>query len=322
MKRLKLTVLALLLNGCAAQSIAQQTPLSLPSPTPQTLTGEEPEQQNQQRFKMKLTLSAPEDLKVREGDTIKAGQILADRVRDRQRLDVQRRQLQLQIDKLQFPVVGPPPVRPVPEVAGLPAPSFLEEVAEVEQMKLKVNEAQRNKEAQQRKLDLLQTIPQHEIPEAVVPHEQAVLEQRQRELTQAHAAVDLSKARLGKAQKDREYEEYQHSLEMSKRAIGIQQAELQRQEELQHQQEQERDRNFQLAQLQGQMQALNTQLFTLSAIRSPYSGTVQRIKFEGQNDQNLVVELTLVVASETRPSSIEITPAPTVSPSSGSREQS
>jgi hypothetical protein len=319
MKRI-ITLALLVLTGCTGQGTAPGSIGSSPTPTAQLLTGTETPQPSQQRFKLKLTLSAPEDLKVREGDGVMVGQILADRVRDRQRLEGQKRQLQLQIEKLQLPIVGAPPVRPIPEVAALPAPSFLEEVAAVEQMKLKAQATQRMKEAQQRKLDLLQSMPQNELPEAVIPHEQGLLEQRQREVDQANAEVDLSRARLAKAQEERQYQEYQHSLELSKRAIAIQQAELQRQEERQRQQEQERDQEFKTAQLQAQLQQLNTQLFTLSAIRSPYSGKVQRIKFEGQNDQNLTVELTLVITD--RPSNPGANPNSTWQANrSGSRNQ-
>ncbi|HEY9664350.1 MAG TPA: hypothetical protein V6C65_38390, partial [Allocoleopsis sp.] len=247
-----------------------------------------------QRLQLTLTLSTPEDLKVREGDHVKVGQILSDRVRERQRLAAQQTQLQLQMERLDQPIPGPPAVQPIPEVAGLPPASFLDEVAAVEQAKLKVEQAERNVTQQQRLLDMLQSRPAEQLPEATLPHETEVLKQRQQELDQARADQQLAEAKLNQAQSDRQYQEYQHSLEMSKRAITIQQAQLQRQEELQRQQIEERDRSFQLAQLQSQMQQLETQLLTLSAIRSPYNGTIQRVKVQQQRDQNLMVELVLV----------------------------
>jgi hypothetical protein len=246
-------------------------------------------------LRLKLTLSSPDDLRVKEGDSVSQGQMLSDRVNDRTRLEAQRKQLQLQIDRLKQAVTGPPPVRSIPELASLPAPTFFQEVAEVERVKLKADQSQRNKELQQRKLDLLQSFPKSELPEATIPHEQAVLDQRQRDVDQANSEVELARAKLGNAQNDRAYQEYLHSLEQSKRAIAIQQQELQRQEQLQHQQDQERDRSFKLAQLEAQRQQLNAQILSLSAIRSPYAGVIQRIKYEGQNDQSFVVELTLAV---------------------------
>jgi hypothetical protein len=258
-----------------------------PSPSPIAST---------KRFKLRLTLSNPTDLKVREGDRIAAGQILADRATDRQRLDYQKAQLQLQIKKLQQPVTAPPPAREVPEIAVLPSPSFLSEVAEVERQKVLVGKADRLRTMQQRKLDLLESLPQNELPEATLPHEREVLADKQREFDQAQAELDIATAKVGQAQKEREYREYLHSLEVAKRAISLQQQELQRQQQLQHQEDQERDRSFKLAQLQAQLQQLETQLLDLAAIRSPYSGTIQRLKFEGQSDRALVVELTLAIS--------------------------
>ncbi|WP_083636590.1 hypothetical protein [Leptolyngbya sp. 'hensonii'] len=302
-----LCLLLLLLSGCAGEAISQQPPASLPAS--QLVTGEESSQRGRS-FKLKLTLTAPEDLKVREGDRVQEGQMLADRTRDRERLEGQQKQLQLQVDRLKAPIPGPPPPRTIPEMAALPAPSFLKEVAEVDRVRLKVEAAERNLTQQQRKLDVLQTLPANEIPEATIPHEQEVLAQRQREVDQANADLALAQAQLGQAQQERQYQEYLHSLELSKRAISIQAQELQRQDQVQRQQAQERERSFQLAQLDAQMQQLNAQLLLLSAIRSPYNGNVQRIKFTGQSDQNLMVELVLVVApDQSRPGSTPKAPA-------------
>lgn len=280
-------VLVLLLGGCAGQAVSQDAPPAAPI----VVTGGS----GTQRLTVRLTLSAPEDLKVKEGDRVSQGQMLSDRVRDRQRLEAQMQQLRLQQGQLSQPVPGAPPARSVPEVAALPPPSFLSQVAEVDRKRLAIEAAQRHLEQQQRKLDLLATIPDAELPEATVPHETELLEQRRRELDQANADLQLAEAQLAKAQSDRLHQEYLHSLELSKRAIALEQAELQRREQVLTAQQQERDRAFQLAQLEAQVQALETQLFALSAVRSPYTGTIQRIKYEGQTDQSLVVELTLVV---------------------------
>jgi hypothetical protein len=255
-----------------------------------------------QRLSLKLTLSSPEDLKVREGDWVKQGQPLSDRVRDRQRLEARKRQLQIRMERLKQPVAGAAPVRAVPEVAALPMPSFLSQVAEVDRRRLGVAAAQRNLEQQQRKLDLLQSLPRAEVPEATVPHETELLKQRQQEVDQANAELEVSQGQLAQAQQDRQYQEYQHSLELSKRAIALQQAELQRQDQLQQQQAQERDRSFQIAQLEAQMQTLDSQLVSLSAVRSPYAGVIQRMRYEGQTDQSLTVELVLVVGNAATPS--------------------
>lgn len=287
--------LSMISSGCAERANSQMAPAP-----PSQMLAPEPSTE-QQRLSLRLTLSSPADLKVREGDWVKANQILSDRLRERQRLEAQKRQLQLQVDHLKTPIPGPPPARPIPEVAGLPPASFLDEVAEVERQQVIVQQAENVVMNQQRMIDLLDSMPDEQIPEATLPHEQEVLKQKQQELDQSRAEMQLAEAKLAQAQQDRQYQEYLHSLEMSKRTLSIQQAELQRQEQRQQQQEQERDRSFKLAQLETQMQQIDSQLFTLSAVRSPYSGKIQRVSWQGQNDQNLVVQLTLIADPDPAP---------------------
>ena len=286
--------IALVLSGCTAEAVSQ----ALPTPSPTVpLSSESIEATPQRRFQIKLTLSAPEDLKVREGGTIIAGQILADRVLDRTRLEFQQQELKQRLGRLKAQMA-----LPVPEVNGLPTASLLGEVADVERLKLKAKTVQRVKEQQQRKLDLIQSLPKNEVPEATVPHEQAVLEQKQREADQALADVELSRGKLAKAQSDRQFQEYQHSLEMSKRSIALRQQEIQQQGEL--------------AQVEGQLSQIETQLSTLSAVRSPYAGKIQRLKFQGQADQSLTVELVLVISDDpSRLGETQSSPRSTVSTS-------
>jgi multidrug efflux pump subunit AcrA (membrane-fusion protein) len=253
-----------------------------------------PEQSETQRFKIRLTLSGSTDLKVREGDTVKEGEILADRLRDRQRLMNQRKQLELRIRRLQEPVISPAAARQIPEVAGLPPTSFLDEAARVEQSKVKIETAERAVMQQQRMLDLLDGIPDAEMPEATMPHEEEVLQQKQQELDQVNAELTLAQGQLAQAQAERQHQEYEHSLEISKRAIALQQSELQRQEQIQQSAREQKEREFQIAQLEAQIQAIDTQVFALASIRSPFSGTIRRIKYEEQTDNNLVIELQLI----------------------------
>ncbi|NEQ24658.1 MAG: hypothetical protein F6K28_37235, partial [Microcoleus sp. SIO2G3] len=290
-----LILLALMASGCAGRAISQNVPATSTT-DPNVITSEG---SSGQRLTMRLTLSAPEDLKVREGEAVQQGQAISDRARERQRLTAQRRKLELQMQQLQTPTPAPPPARPVPEVAGLPPASFLDEVATVERQRVTVAAQERAMQQQQRMVDMLTALPDAQLPESTIPHETEVLAQRQQAIDQANADLQLAEAQLGQAQQERQFQEYQHSLEMSKRAIAIEQGRLQRSEQLQNQQEQEQQRLYQIAQLEMQMQTIDTQLFQLSAVRSPYSGTISRIKFEGQNDQALTVELTLVVSGST-----------------------
>ena len=53
-------------------------------------------------IKIELTLSNPQDLKVKPGDKISAGQVLSVRVSERNRLQAKKKQLQLSLEKLNF----------------------------------------------------------------------------------------------------------------------------------------------------------------------------------------------------------------------------
>jgi hypothetical protein len=56
----------------------------------------------------------------------------------------------LQINKLSQPVQTPPSLRSVPVIASLPSPSFLEEVAAIQQQQLKIRAADRDRQQAQR----------------------------------------------------------------------------------------------------------------------------------------------------------------------------
>ncbi len=65
-------------------------------------------------LKFNLSLSSPKDLKVRQGDRVGVGEILADRVEERSRLMSQRRALEMAIEQIQSRVVPSPPLPTIP----------------------------------------------------------------------------------------------------------------------------------------------------------------------------------------------------------------
>jgi len=271
-------VLISLLMGGVAIAQPTNTPPNHSAPESSSQAAEQP----RQRFKVTLTVTSTEDLKVSQGATVVAGQILADRVRDRTRLQFQRDSLVRELGRLRKLQE-----LPLPEVQGLPSANYDEEGAAIEQARHRLEDAQRNLEQQKRKLDVLKTMPQADLPEAVIPHEEIVAQQREREYNQAAAEVDLMRGRLEQAREQRSIEEYEHSLELSKRAIAIRQQELTQQ--------------GQVADLEARLSEVEISLSQLSAVRSPYSGTVQRVQFKGQSDQNLSVELVLLVPRDQLP---------------------
>jgi multidrug efflux pump subunit AcrA (membrane-fusion protein) len=96
------------------------------------------------RLNIDVAVASPEDLKVREGDRVEAGQVLADRDRERSRLLTQKQKAQATIDQIKAtPLVPPPEKLPVPPLRELPPTTFAEESAQVQTAELKFAQAQR-----------------------------------------------------------------------------------------------------------------------------------------------------------------------------------
>lgn len=260
----------------------QSVPTSAPA-QPQTLTA--PTSSTDPRIlKFNLTLSEPDDLKVRQGDGVRAGQVLADRTRERNGLLGQRQKTQLSLEQIQAQaILEPPPPLPVPPVSDLPPVAYQAQAAQIAQTTDAI-------ELQKRKLDLLQTLPPDQVLPAMREHEERILEGLYRELEAAQAS-------LKEAQEQTAYQRYEHSLALARRAQEENQQRLAYNQQLQQAEQQRRDQAFQAAQLQAQLQDIEAKLADLSTVRSPYGGTIRRIKWLGQTDNRLTVEITLAVGS-------------------------
>ena len=245
-----------------------------------------------------LTLSEPEDLKVRQGDFVNAGDVLADRSRERTQLQVQLQKTQISLQRIQSQqVLDPPRPLPVPPVSQLPPVDYASEDAHISDIEQRLD-------LQQRKIDLLGTMSPSEVPPAMREHEDRILEQLYRDLEGAKAA-------LRQAQEERAHREYEHSLSMARRAEEANQQQLAYNQQRQQADQQRREKAFQEAQLQAQLEAINAKLSDLSTVRSPYAGTIRRVKWIGQSDTRLTVEITLAVGGATG------TIAPVLQPSPG-----
>ncbi|MBD2425440.1 hypothetical protein [Phormidium sp. FACHB-1136] len=235
-----------------------------------------------------LTLSEPDDLKVRQGDAVAVGDVLADRTRERTALQTQLEQTQLSLQRIQAQqVLDPPEPLPVPPVAGLPPVFYGTEEAHIAAIEDRID-------LQKRKIDLLSTMPPSDVPPAMREHEDRILEGLYRDL-------ELAKAALKQAQEQRAHQEYEHSLAMARRAEEANQQRLALNQQRQQAEQQRREKTFQEAQLQAQIETINTKLSDLSTVRSPYAGTIRRVKWLGQSDNRLTVEITLAIGGSVSP---------------------
>lgn len=102
------------------------------------------------RLTISVSVAEPKDLKANEGDRVTVGQLLADRSRERHRLEAQAQQLELTLQRLEIATVAPPqPPAPVPDA------SYLEEQATIERSKVTVDQAERALQQKQQEIEYL-----------------------------------------------------------------------------------------------------------------------------------------------------------------------
>ncbi|MGC9506029.1 hypothetical protein [Baaleninema sp.] len=268
-------------------TIAQLEPST--APPPETSTN------SPRRLEIAVSITAPEDLKVAEGDVVEVGQILADRDRERERLYLQREQLQLSLDRLESAIITPPlPPAPVPEMANLPAANYQERNAQIERAKAAISTIDleiQDKIAEIKSLDRIDSLDP-----AVIEHERSQLERLRRERSEKLRDYQLAIAQLATARQQTQHQEYLHSLSIAERIGRQNQAALQYQAQLQRFEQQLRDREYQLTQTRMRLDDINNQLAEIATVRSPYAGEIRRVRWIGQNpDGSLSVELSLMV---------------------------
>lgn len=227
------TPIPLLSVPAVPQTHTPIVPISSEMPTSTLNTAKAPQAHNPnlpRQLKFNLSLSSPKDLKVKEGDMVTAGEVLARRVDEESRLIAERQAVMFEYQKLQAKKIPTPiaPV-PVPTVKNLPAISYAEEEVTIAAAVLNVQQAERALKLQQEKV---KTEPLEEsaavqraavevknrqytvdkqlrkieavkllknLPPAVAVHEQEVLKKRYSELQQAEAEYQQAQAKLSAA---------------------------------------------------------------------------------------------------------------------------
>jgi biotin carboxyl carrier protein len=283
------------------------TPLAPLPPTPETRKNRlEPSS-----IKIELTLSNPQDLKVKPGDKVNAGQTLSNRASERNRLQAKKKQLQLSLKKLNLPLTPIPQPRPILEISSLPPVSYAEEEAQIKLKQQKLTEAENAIALQQKKIDsLTQLDSSSEVPpesrrvrgeqniKLILEHEQANLKNLEAAKQSAQIQLEVVQSKLTTAKENRAYIEYQRQLEQSRRAIALSQQHQSLQQTESERQILLAEREYNIAQIETQIQEIDYQIEQLSTVKAPYEGTVKKVKWTGQSDHNLTALVTLSVSSE------------------------
>jgi hypothetical protein len=311
----QLTIIAMLSFG-AYQFINSSKPLAVTaqqSPiAPVAAPVAAPQQQSGRLHKMTLQVSEPNDLKVKASNNIAAGQIVADQDSERKRLNLRKEELQLAIKRIENQKISPPeratdPDKPktAPPMMSLPDISYQQYEAAIEKAKNEAKQQEETINLKRRELDYLKGL--EGLDPAIIEHEINKLSQLENQLKSAKAEIDLGVGKLLSAKEARKQDEYQHQLNITRRieeenqALSFYQKQI-AENQINYQraistfEKESRDRDYQFTQLKIQLSAVEDSIAQLAVIRSPYAGKIRRIKFLGQTDNKLGVELTMVIS--------------------------
>ena len=292
----------LLIYGLVVAAIALSPAFTNFFPLPSWATANQGQQQESttrpRRLAIKVKVSEPDDLKVSEGEEIVAGEIIADREQERSRLTAQQKQLQLSLDRLKAALITPPAApQKVPTVMALPPISYLEHEAAVEKTKAAIASIESEVDLKHQEIEYLATVKN--LDPIILEHEQAKLKQLKQEQTTAVREYQLAMGKMQSAKNSRKYQEYQASLDSARRVEEMNQARLNYQRQLAEYEQRLTDREFQETQLQEKLNNVENAIETLAVVKSPYAGTVRRVRWLGQSpDGSLTAEVTLMVKSE------------------------
>ena len=289
----------LLIYGLVIAAIAIAPTFTNFFPLPSWATANQEQETNTRPRRLAITVkvSEPDDLKVSEGEEIVAGEIVADREQERIRLTAQQKQLQLSLDRIGAASITPPEApQTVPTVMALPPVSYLEHEAAVEKTKSAIASIESEVELKQSEINYLSGVKN--LDPIILEHEQAKLKQLKQEHTAAVREYQLAMGKMQSAKDSRKYQEYQASINSARRVEEMNQARLNYQRQLAEYEQRLTDREFQVTQIQEKLNNVENAIATLSVVKSPYAGTVRRIRWLGQSpDGSLTAEVTLMVKS-------------------------
>ena len=133
--------------------IAQPATVTQTAPTPRT------QKLEPRTIKIHLTLSSPQDLKVKPGDEVISGTVLSDRTTERQRLLAQKKQLEISLKKLDLPIPEITQPKPIPALSKLPPVSYQQEEANIALKQQELDEAERaiaNQQTKNKEIEAIQ----------------------------------------------------------------------------------------------------------------------------------------------------------------------
>jgi len=229
-------------------------------------------------IKVRVVISRSEDLRVVVGQKIKTGDVIADQKRERDALLMQKQQATLALERMKklMWLKDENLEKPV-----LPDASFAEYEAAINRAAVTVETAKRSINLQAMRIKEIESLPFPVDLTKVKQHESARLNLLNSELLAAESNLNLERAKLETAKANRIYAEQKDQLEIQKSKIAVR--------------EQRITLEAQITQIEATITNLNVQIVALSAVRSPFAGTVKKINWEGQNNAEINVVITVDV---------------------------
>ncbi len=225
----------------------------------ETETSKEKTSDNPRSIKIRATISRRQDLRVKVGDKLKAGDVIADRTRERNALILQRQQAEMTLKRLQILQNSKSADLQKPVT---PDASFAENEAAIRRAQVTVDAAKRNVKLQETRISQIANLPFPGDLSKIRQHEAARLELLKGELLAAESNLALERAKLETAKANRNYSEQKDALEIQKQKITLN--------------EQRLTLETNIAQFEAQITNLNTQIIALSAVRAPFAGTIKK----------------------------------------------
>jgi biotin carboxyl carrier protein len=277
-------------------AISQTSP---PSTTQTSTTTTSPEPTTSpKRLTVTVNVAEPNDLKIKEGQQVKVGDLIADRERERSRLSFQKQQLKISLTRLETANITPPaPPTATPIVSSLPPISYLEHEAAVEKSKAAIASVSSELDLKKQEIDYLSKVPN--LDPVILEHERAKLAELQRNHTAAVREYQLAMGKLQSAKDSRKYQEYQATVDSARRVEESNQTRLNYQRQLAEYEQRLTDREFQVTQIKTKLNEVENAIASLAQVKAPYAGVVRRIKWLGQSpDGSLSAEITLMARRE------------------------
>jgi hypothetical protein len=280
---------AITLTGSACRGSQKASATQAPTPAHEEAAPAPQRSSLPRLLKMTVTIASPDDLRVKAGDVVAAGDVISDRRADRQRLTAQRTQLQIALRRLDEQGKAAAESMQLLERlnAEVKPASLAAEEAAIARAEAQVSAVNRKVEIQRERLSVLPStitdVPGGIDANLIRAHEEVRLSILADEERQARAEVNLARAKLQVAGESQHVDSRRREIDAARDASSA------------------RERIGQIeiaaAQIKSQIAAIDERLAQLAAVRSPFAGRIERIHWEEGRDGQITVAVYLSVSA-------------------------